>query len=579
MVTDAWDERRAHRRSQRACGSLLFVALVVTAACSGGSPSVNGQQPETPVVVITDADVYTLDPARPWAEAFAYDVTTGRIIAVGDEAEVLAAVEGDHTVLAAGGAMVVPGFQDAHVHVPEAGINNGLCLLPAAEPLRSYEDLVADCADEQAGHDWVRAAGVSLFDFRGSDVSPLDVLDRAVPDRPAIVFDDLGHAVWVNSLGLEAAGVEANTPDPAGGVYERDEAGQLTGLLLENAQHVARDAAGVDPETARAGLHWAMTQLAAAGITTVSDAGGYWPQGFPEVWQAAADADELTVRGANALYLYPDRPFEEQLADLRAYFTPDGEDLLRYDTVKIYVDGILDLGTAALIEPYDVAVDPAFPNGAPYFATTDLQLWAQELHDLGYRLHFHAVGDAAVREALDAVEAIDAPDVAERRHRITHTYLVDPADIDRFAELGVVADFQIGPDSTDPAYADELSEIIGERAGSLIPVATLHEAGALVSLSSDWDADPLGPLGTIERAATRDRETITVADAIEMVTLNPAIAMGHENVTGSIEVGKAADFVLLDQNLLEVDPSVIAETVILATVVNGIVVFGNPAVT
>jgi len=524
------------------------------------------------VVVVTNASVHTVNPDQPAAEAFAYD-EDGVIIAVGSEADVLAAAGPDPTLIDGGGNMVLPGFHDTHVHALEAGINNELCLLDPWLTLTEYEEQLADCAEDQTGSDWVRAAGASLFDLRDSDELPIDVLDSVIPDQPALVLDDLGHAVWTNTLGLEAAGIGADDPDPQGGVLHRDpDTGRLSGLLLEDAQQQVRNAAAVDDETAYAGLLVALDELARNGVTSISDAGGYWQQNHPAAFQRALADDTLTVRAMNAMYLYPSLDIDRQLAEMEQRFEDDPNSLLRFNTVKIYIDGILDLGTAAMIEPYDVAPDDGYPNGFFYFQTDQLQTYVSELHAIGYKLHFHVIGDAATRVALDAIEAIDADptEIAERRHRLTHTYLVDPADVSRFAELGVVADFQVGPESSATDYHEYLSEFIGERAFDLIPVRTLLDSGADVSLSSDWDADPISPFGTIQRAVTRDENAVdTVEQAIELVTIGAAYALSSDDMTGSIEVGKYADFVIIDQNLLEVDIRQIEDTSVLLTVVGG----------
>ena len=187
-------------------------------------------------------------------------------------------------------------------------------------------------------------------------------------------------------------------------------------------------------------------------------------------------------------------------------------------------------------------------------------------------MNFHVIGDRAVREALDAIESIDdsRKNIAARRHRTTHTYMVDEADIARFAELGVVADLQVGVGSTDLGYHEYLAEFVGDRAFGLLPVPQLHEAGAVVTLSSDWDADPLSPLGIIENALTRESNALDdLHTAISMVTLQAAYALGHDDITGSIEVGKSADFVVLDQNLFEIAENAIGATRVLMTVLAG----------
>lgn len=548
------------------------------AACSSGGDS----EPQTsstavsleaPATVVSNAEVYVVGAAGSTAEAFAYDAD-GVIIAVGTEAAVRAVAGDGPTEIDAGGNMVLPGFQDAHVHVPEAGVNLEVCFFPDGLSLDEYETLAIECAHEQVDSDWVRAAGASLFDLRETDESPLAVLDRAIPDRPALVLDNLGHAVWTNSLGLEAAGIDADDRDPQGGVFHRDASGALTGLLLEDAQQLVRNAAALDDEANYEGLLIALEELAKNGITTVSDAGGYWGQNHPAAWERAEAEGTLTVRAINALYVYPAFDADQQLAEFERRFSNDS-DMLRFDTAKIYIDGILDLGTASMVEPYDVAVDENFPSGFDYFTGQQLDTYVNELHAMGYRINFHVIGDQAVRDALDVISAIDdSPEaIAERRHRTTHTYLVHADDVERFAEIGMVADFQQSDDAVTTDYHDQLAEIIGDRADDLIPTARLLETDATVILSSDWDAGPLPPLGTIERALTREANAVPdLSTAIEMHTIDAAFALGHDDTTGSIEVGKYADYVIVDQNLFDVEPDRIDETEVLVTVVAGTIV-------
>ncbi len=525
--------------------------------------------------VVVNAAVYTVDETMEWAEAFAYDAD-GTIIAVGSEADVTAVAGVDATLIDAAGNLIVPGFQDAHVHVPEAGINLEVCFMPGGLSIEDYEDIAVGCAEEQPDSTWVRAAGASLFDLRDTDESPLDVLDRAVPDRPMIVLDDLGHAIWTNSLGLEAAGIDNGDENPQGGVLHRTADGRLSGLLLEDAQQLVRNAAAPDDDTNYRGLLAALDELALNGVTTISDAGGYWGQNHPAAWQRAHAEGALTVRAMNTLYVYPDHPIDQQIAEFEARFSDDPDSMLQFDTAKVYIDGILDLGTALLLDPYDVAIDAHYPSGFAYFTDEQLATYVAALHAIGYRINFHAIGDAAVRSVLDSIEAIDddPESIADRRHRSTHTYLVHPDDVDRFAELGVVADFQQSDDATTIAYHEFLSDFIGDKAFDLVPTAQLIEAGASVTLSSDWDAGPLPPLGTIERSLTREANSVPdLATAIRLSTLDAAYALGHDDRTGSIEVGKLADYVVLDTNIFDVVVDDIDEANVVLTVVGGETVF------
>ncbi len=222
-------------------------------------------------------------------------------------------------------------------------------------------------------------------------------------------------------------------------------------------------------------------------------------------------------------------------------------------------------------------MDPKYPRGFRYLDQASLNHAARELHKLGYQLHFHVIGDAATRAALDAVESIGTAGIAgvgERRHRTTHTYLVHPKDLSRFAALGVTADFQAGPESTDVEYHDYLAEFIGDRADNLLPTAKLLAVGAAVSLSSDWDADPLSPLGTLERALSRETNAVpNLETALSLVTLAGAYALRIDDETGSLEVGKAADYVVLSDNLFEIEAAEISEVEVLMTVLEGRVVY------
>ncbi len=555
----------------------VLCLLVIASACtsSDSTEGPNDSTSDSGVTVVINAQIYTVDSDQPWVDAFAFDAD-GIIIAVGSESDVMAAAGEGAATIDGDGSMILPGFQDPHVHVPEAGINAGLCFM-SGDDLDRLEAQARSCAERQSNKTWVRAAGPSLFTLRDIDLSnsnelPIDVLDRAIPDRPALILDDLGHAIWTNSLGLEAAGIGPEDPDPQGGVLHRDPAsGRLTGLLLEDAQQLVRNAAAASDESNYRGLLTALRDLSKNGVTSVSDAGGYWAQNHPAAWQRALDDGALTVRAANSLYVYPDLDIDEQLAEFERRFSDDS-DMLRFDTAKIYIDGILDLGTASLLEPYDVPLDPLYPSGFNYFRSDQLQTYVSELHAMGYRVNFHVIGDAAVRDALDAVEAIeDDPEaIADRRHRATHIYLVHPDDLERFAQIGVVADFQQSADATDPFYLDYLADFIGNRAYDLIPTSQLIDAGASVSLSSDWDAGPLPPLGTMQRSISRDSNAVPdLETAIALHTIDAAYALGHDDMTGSITVGKFADFVILDQNLFDIDVTAIDKTKVLATYLAG----------
>lgn len=541
---------------------------------------------ETADLVLKNGAIYTVNPAQPWAEAVA--IKDGLIIYVGDDAGVDAFVGVGTRVTDLEGKMVMPGFQDPHLHVLEAGLNESICLVAEFGTQSQYINQIRNCAANQAGSEWVFAVGADMRNLLEFNRLPIEILDQAVPDRPALVLDNLGHGAWLNTLAMEALGYDVLVADPAGGiiVYEpfTDE---LTGIVLENAQQAARDAA-FPPTEANLQLVYdallsALVTLAENGITSVSDAGGYWTRGHHEVWQRAYDEGRLTVRASNALYVFPDQPFASQMAELQTLYTDEPNARLRFNQAKLYVDGILDLGTSALNEPYDEGFGiPNIPNdGFLYFPPTTLDQYATALDAAGFQLHFHVTGDRGAHLALDAIEtATNANGTTDQRHRLTHLYLVDTVDRLRFNSLNVVADFQLAPSSLDPSYINYLRLHIGNRADELLPAFDMIDQGTHVVISSDWDADPVSPFVKIESILSSNAGNVPdLATTIRLMTLDAAYLLHQEGTTGSIEVGKYTDLIILDRNLFEIPTSQISQTQVLQTMLGGWTVFPAPDLT
>ncbi|MFT6396122.1 MAG: putative amidohydrolase YtcJ [Bradymonadia bacterium] len=558
---------------------LIAAALVVACApLTENAPEVDIEGVDPPAIgdagiAITNGVVYLATERGAFAEAVG--IRGDSIVAVGTNTEVLEAMGPDAEQWDASGRTVVPGFHDLHLHVPEAGAYENFCYLPPERTGRVYANLIAACAAENPDG-WVTAAGASLWNVDIEARSPLEMLDEAVPNRPVLVIDDLGHAAWTNSLGLAAAGITADSPDPQGGVFQRDSDGNLTGLLLEDAQQLVRNALPVSDATLDSALETSLQVLAANGVTTVSDSGGYYLQNHTQAWIRAADAGTLTVRAVNDLYVYPDLPFDEQMATLTGLYRNTAGERLRIQTAKIYADGILDLGSALLVDPYDSAPGP-YERGFPYFQTDALNQYVNALHQAGFQIEFHAVGDGAVRISLDAVEAIEADptEIAARHHRTTHNYLIHEDDVPRFAELGVVADFQFG-EETNASYATFLEDFIGERAARLLPVADMVAAGGTVTLSSDWDADALIPTGIISRSVHRQLQGVAdVESAVRMLTIVPAQVLGHDDLVGSIEVGKRADIVILSADIFDMRAQDIDNVLIDLTMIDGEAIYAR----
>lgn len=531
--------------------------------------------------VLIGGVITTMNEAQPTAEALAFD-NKGTIIAVGDINNVKKQAGSNAHLIDLQGTHILPGFQDVHLHAVEAGVNENKCVLTQYGTLSQYRQEIADCAEEQIDDDWFVTAGVSMPSLLQQTERPIDLLDELIPNKPALILDNIGHGAWVNSLALKAVGYDQLKEPPKGGLLDRDGEGTLSGVVYENAQQALRTAASPPTKANKKnnyeGLKRSLKMLAANGITSVSDAGGYWPRGEQEAWVQIAKEGGMSVRASNAFYVFPDRDMDKQIETIIALKKKTKGPFVRFDQVKIYVDGILTQGTAALKTPYinQPIIQNVGTKGFEYFSKEDLFDYVRRFDEAGFSVHFHAVGDRGVALALDAIEAAQkANGITQNRHRMTHLYLVDPLDIPRFAELGVVADIQMAPSSIDSAAHKIYQEILGrERANQIIPTLSLLNSGAEVTLSSDWDADELNPLVKISVALQRKSQNIPdVMTALKMLTITPAKLLRHDDITGSIEVGKKADLVVLDQNLLKLSPEEISQSEILATVMNGRTVY------
>ncbi len=568
----------------------LIVLLVFFSGCSVFAPAAEEQLPlsvgadsadDAADTIYFNGAIYTVDENRTWAEAVA--IQDGVLIAVGSN-EAVAEFAGERTKqVDLAGAMMLPGFHDVHLHAIEAGINQNLCFFEPFLYLDEYADEVADCAEiEQKDDAWVLGAGVNMANLldqqaRG-DGNPIDFLDAAVPDRPVLILDDIGHGAWANTLAMQAVGYDTLVGNPPGGVVDREpETGRLTGIVLENAQQALRTAA-FEPTSANLSRGYfallsSLDTLNKNGITSISDAGGYWTRGHYDIWERALEDGTLTVRASNALYLFPEQDFAPQLAEFKRLYTNDPTSLLRFNQAKIYTDGILSQGTGLVVAPYaQVFGLPGVPaDGFPYFEPATLNRYVQELDAAGFQLHFHVTGDYATRLSLDAIEqALETNNTADARHRLTHLYLVHPDDRPRFAELDVIADFQLAPSSVDLAYRRDMAELIGLRSRELLPAFDLHAAGATITISSDWDADALSPFVKIESILFQDADNVPGLETIiEWMTINSAYLLHQDEITGSIEVGKQADLVVIDQNIFEINPGRISNTQVLLTLLAG----------
>ena len=562
-------------------GVVLLISLLTMSYAAGGRQLLAFSSQGAADLVLRNGAFYTVDEARTWAEAVA--VQDERIVFVGSNEDVAAHIGNQTTVIDLEGKMVLPGFQDSHMHPLETGsVVASTCQLTPDTPPEQYIPLLRECVPNQVGTNWVMGAGHSIGMLLESTRLPVDILDEAIPDRPAVMLEQTSHSVWVNSQALEAAGIDANTPNPVGGIIDRDpNTGQATGILFENAGNMTLDLAfGRSTEMDQLtyeGLLSGLEELAINGITSVVDARAYWQRGHVEAWQRAVNENTLTTRTILSLWAYPHLDDTQQIQSLISMYSNDASSLLRVSQVKMYSDGLLENGTAALLAPYSQSLGITSDTGMNYFDEQRLTRYVTELEQAGFDLHIHTIGDRAVREGLNAIESAQNSNgnTITRRHRLTHIELIDTADRPRFAELGVIADFQIG-ELTNPDHISDLTALIGNRALDVVPIRALHDSGATVTISSDWDVNPISPFQGIQRSLMRDEKSLPDLDsAIRAYTINAAYLMRQEDRTGSIEVGKFADLVVLSQNIFKIPVEQISQTTILRTFLGGETIYSS----
>lgn len=524
---------------------------------------------EPSATLLHNGKIYTVNAAQPWASAMVID-EDGSIVAIGDDDDVAEYVDDETEKVDLEGRLVLPGFQDTHAHVLDASSEaQGGCKVEAADDVPQWLQEIKACNGKDDG-EWLLGWGFSLHSLLDEKKTPRALLDSIISDRPVAIMEETSHSYWLNSKALELAGIDADTPNPEGGIILRDDSGEATGLVLDNAGDLALDKA-LPPSKALEEIYYqavltGQDELAQNGITSVADARVFWRRGHMQAWEKAAKQDELKARTSLGLWAYPTLDDDEQLAELKAMYDEGNDDsLLRVTQIKFYVDGIVHNTTARLQQPYQQSLPGVDPKGLYYFTPERLERYSRELAKTGFDMHIHAIGDQAVSDALDAIDAIDG----QGRHRITHVELVDNDDIPRFKQLNVIADFQPSPYFT-PSFLKSNEPAIGQRAYQMLPMRELYDSGARVTLSSDWDVNPVSPLGIMQNALSLgERSLPNLEAAVKAYTLDAAYTLRQEKDTGSLQVGKQADLVVLDKNIFELPTKQIGKAKVLWTLLGG----------
>ena len=535
--------------------------------------------------VFTGGAVFTADTVRSRASAVA--VRGERIVAVGHD-EVRELIGPRTEVVDLTGRLLVPGFQDAHVHPVWGGLDMLRCDLSDLADRRQYLDRIGGYALANPELDWVLGGGWSMAAFPGGTPLAAD-LDGVVPDRPAYFPNRDGHGAWVNSRALALAGIDRNTPDPADGRIERDAEGRPTGTLHEGATAmVNRLFAGMDDALLVRALQLGQQYLHSFGVTGWQDAilGSYSDAGDPApAYQQAAEQGLLTGRVVGALWWDRNRGIE-QIPELIAKRERFRAGRFAATSVKIMQDGVAENFTAAMLDPYlDTHGHATGNSGISFVPPEVLAEAAPALDAVGFQLHFHAIGDRAVRESLDAVEAaIRANGRNDNRHHIAHLQVVHPDDIGRFRKLGVAANLQSLWAALEPQMVELTLPFLGEpRASWQYPWGDLQRAGAVLASGSDWSVSTPDPMAAIHVAVNRrsapgheegrygeflPEQKLDLATALTAYTAGSAW-VNHLGETGTLEVGKLADMVVLDRDPFAAPSDQIGLTRVLQTFIGG----------
>jgi predicted amidohydrolase YtcJ len=567
-------------------GRQIFLGLVVVFLCGASFAETKST---TADAVLIHARIYSVNAQQPWAEALA--IRDGKILAVGTDREI-AHYRGPSTkVIDAKGRLILPGFTDCHVHFMDGSFSMQQVNVEDAKTVAEIQERVKAYAAAHPNAPWVLGRGWSYPVFAPSGLPDKKQLDAIIPDRPAYIEGFDGHTWWANSKALEAAHITKDTPDPPGGKIVRDPAtGEATGAIKEDAADaIVRRAIPIPGreeklQALRAGLKHA-NEL---GITRVHVMGGVnvgaGDVADAELLEELRRNNELTVRFYLAYRLDPPEMTSRQLVEIEQARGRYHDDWIAAGGVKFFLDGVIETHTAAMLAPY--SNDPSL-SGQLLWDPDKYKAFVAELDRRRIQIFTHAIGDRAIRVALDAYEGATAKNgTKDARHRVEHIEDASAADIPRFGRLGVIASMQplhAYPD--DDTLKSWLPAVGTERGGRGWAWHSIQVAGGVLAFGSDWPVVTLSPWPGLQNAVTRETtegepkggwipsERISLADAIKGYTLNAAFAGHREKTEGSLEPGKLADLIVVSQNVFQVDPHVLGKTKVTLTMVGGRVVY------
>ncbi len=549
-------------------------------------------------MVLQNGYVYTIDSERSVAQSVA--IRGNEIIYVGSNEGANAFIGPATKITDLKGQMVMPGLVDGHVHPLDGGLalnSNSLDYLQltvAQTRTKLLEFLKLTQAEEPDG--WLQVTNWDLQGIKPAGTIPdMEFFKNLPSKRPIILRSDDGHNALVNTRGLKLSKISSKTKNPPGGEIVRDAKGQPTGLLKDTAiDLVTAVIPPLSENNLLSNMRLAVRSLNEVGVTTVFDASGGRDSG--KLYKTLLDRKQLTLRVENALVVgdneikNPAKTLEQFTAISKKY----SGGYLQMGSVKYFLDGVIEypIQTAAMLKPYldcdkKGNCKPSKRSGQVYFKASDIAKSFATMDKAGWKIHIHAIGDAAIRAGLDGISAVKKINNGlHARHAITHLELIDPKDIERFAKLDVIANFQLQWAIRNQYTVESLAAYIGpDRMKNLYPARSLRDSGTKMAAGSDWPVDRLNPWTIVETAVTRTapkgegypeallpEQTLTLEESIAMLTMGSAYQLNLDTQVGSLEVGKRADVIVLNQNLFNVPIETVSETKVLMTIFDGQVV-------
>ena len=557
---------------------LLFIGIAFVGCDS--------QEKSADIILI--APSFTMNADRPWAEAVV--IKEDEIIFVGDKQDALSYQNSTTQLIERSDGMVLPGFIDSHVHLLSGGIEMNDCRLHDLKTPTQIFQAIRDHFAIHPKNEWLRGSGWELPIF--PDGNPRkEWLDEISPDKPVFLVSADGHSAWVNSKALALAGINAQTPDPVNGRIERDpNSTEPSGVLREDAMGLVEPLLPLyTKDQIDTGLQFAVKEANRLGITAILDAGteGYASNdsirgsydGLDSYREATSDK-KISMRVAVSQYANPES-WKDDLTNLKK--RRFANELGVMNTVKIFADGVIEGGTAALLDAYLGTDDRGILNWNP----DTLKKAVTEFDKAGFQVHIHAIGDWGIRSTLDAFEfARKHNGVEDKRHMMSHIQLIHPKDVPRFKELNIIASFQALWAYPDKYITDLTLPVLGPvRSRWNYPINSVFLSGARIAGGSDWTVSSLNPLYAIEVAITRrgpgkkdgdalfPEEAVKLETMLRAYTLEGAFSLFKENEIGSLEAGKLADIIILDRNLFQIPTHEIHNASVVQTIFNGKIVY------